>query len=355
MIEIDGGIGEGGGQILRTALCLSCITGRPFRIVNIRKGRKRPGLAPQHLASVRAASKVSGAEVAGDREGSVEISFSPGKLAAGDYSLDVGTAGSALLVLQTIAPALSFAGGKSTVLIRGGTHVPFSPSWHYADRVLLPTLRRAGIEASLSIERFGFYPKGGGSVRAEIPPAGGIRPLRLAERGKIRSVTGVSAVGNLPLSIAQRQRDVALAVLESRFAGLPFPVEIGTVAVPSPGTGTFLFLAAETEACVAGFTALGERGKRAEAVGEEAAESLAGHLATGRALDPYLPDQVAVHLAMCGEQSLFTTSRITRHLITNLSTIGLFREFSWDVEGEEGKPGTVRIGPGVSPSAGGGF
>lgn len=345
MIEIDGAWGEGGGQVLRTALCLACLLGVPFRIVNIRKGRKRPGLAPQHMASVRAAALVSGAGVEGNREGSVALSFSPGRLRAGDYSIEVGTAGSALLVLQTIAPALSFAEGKSTVVVQGGTHVPFSPSWHHADRVLLPTLRGIGIRAALSVERFGFYPKGGGAVRAEIFPAEKVRPLRLAGRGNIVAVRGVSAVGNLPPSIARRQRDAALSVLGSRFPGDPFPVEIGTEAVSSPGPGTFLFLAAETEHGAAGATALGGRGKRAEAVGEEAAEALAAHLATGRALDPHLPDQLAVYLALCGEESLFTTSRITRHLMTNLDVIGRFREFSRDVEGAEGTPGTVRVGP----------
>ncbi|NNG47233.1 MAG: RNA 3'-phosphate cyclase, partial [Deltaproteobacteria bacterium] len=225
MIEIDGSHGEGGGQILRTALSLSCLTGKPFRIVNIRKGRKKPGLAPQHLVSVRAASEISGAQVSGDRQGSVELVFSPGEVKGGDFSLDVGTAGSTILVLQSIVPALLFTRGKSTVTVRGGTHVPFSPSFHYAASVLVPALGRLGAKLSLSIGSYGFYPKGGGAIRSEIFPSEGIRPLGLPERGKIHAVTGWSAAGNLPLSIARRQRDSAMEAIQSRLRDESFPVD----------------------------------------------------------------------------------------------------------------------------------
>ncbi len=348
MIEIDGSFGEGGGQILRTALSLSCLRGEPFRIVNIRKGRRRPGLMPQHIASVRAAQAICGARVEGDREGSVELVFSPGEVTAGDIALAVGTAGSALLVLQTILPPLLFAREKSAVTIRGGTHVPFSPSYHYAACVLLPMLRRLGAEASIAIESYGFYPRGGGEIRAEIVPAKGIRPLCLPERGKILSVTGWSAAGNLPLSIARRQRDAARKTLASRMGDGAFPVDIGILSVPTPGQGTFLFLTVETEHCVAGFSSLGARGKRAETVGEEAAASLAAHCETGTSLDPYLPDQLALYLAMCGKDSTFSTSRLTNHLVTNIETIRMFQPFRCSLEGEVGMAGAARIGPGDS-------
>ena len=347
MIEIDGSHGEGGGQVLRTALSLSCLSGKPFRIVNIRKGRKKPGLAPQHLASVRAAREISGAQVSGDRQGSVELVFSPGEVRGGDFSLDVGTAGSTLLVLQTILPPLLFAREKSTVTIRGGTHVPGSPSFHHAAFALLPTLRRLGLHVSLDIETYGFYPRGGGKIRAGILPADRVLPLRIAERGKVQAIRGWSGVGALPLSIAKRQRDAANRAIGSRLRDGTFPTEIEVLSVPVTGQGTFLFLSVETDHAVAGFASLGERGKRAEDVGEEAAASLAAYCETRAALGPHLPDQIVLYLATCKEGSSFTTSRVTEHLATNLWTIGQFREFRCSVEGEVGMPGTVRIGPDV--------
>lgn len=345
MVEVDGSYGEGGGQILRTALSLSCISGRPFRMINIRKGRKNPGLAPQHLVSVRAAGEISGAHVSGDRPGSVELVFSPGEVKGGDVTLTVGTAGSALLVLQTIVLPLLFARERSTVTVRGGTHVPGSPSFHYASSVLFPALGRLGAGVSVSIGSYGFYPRGGGEIRAEIFPSKGIRPLSLMERGRILSVTGCSGAGNLPLSIARRQRDAAVMEISSRLPDAGFPLDIEVLSVPTPGQGTFLFLLAETENGLAGFSSLGERGKRAETVGEEAAAALLAYRETGAALDPHLPDQLLPYLALCGEDSAFTTSRVTDHLLTNLRTAGLFREFRSSVEGEAGMPGTVRIGP----------
>lgn len=343
MIEIDGSYGEGGGQILRSALTLSCLLNKPFRIVNVRKGRKKPGLMPQHLVSVRAAQRISGAEVSGDLKGSTELTFVPRGVRGGDYTFDIGTAGATSLVLQTVIPALLFSGAKSTVTLTGGTHVPFSPSFDYLAGVFAPMLRRLGLEVRLEIDAYGFYPRGGGKVRAGITPATAIKPLHATERGRMLAVTGSSAVGNLPLAIAQRQKDAALEAIHCRFHRLAEPVRITLVDAPTPGQGTFLFLAAESEHAVAGFTALGERGKRAETVGAEAAAELLGYCGTDAALDPHLADQLILYLALSGEKSVFTTSCITRHLLTNLWVVGLFQPISYRIEGEEGKPGRVLL------------
>lgn len=343
MIEIDGSYGEGGGQILRTALSLSSLLGKPFRIYNIRKGREKPGLMPQHLVSVRAAQRLSGAEVSGDAKGSAELSFLPRRVEEGEFEFDIGTAGSTSLVLQTLLPALLFCSGKSRVTLLGGTHVPFSPSFHYLAEVFAPFIRRLGLEVRLDIDAYGFYPRGGGRIRAEIWPSRGTMPLRLTGREKLLRLDGVSAVGNLPVSIAERQREALREVILPKVHKLESPVRIVILDAPTPGQGTFVFLRAEAANTIAGFTSLGARGKRAEAVGEEAGREFLTYYRTEAALDPHLADQAVLYLALCEERSVFTTSSISRHLLTNLWVLGLFHEFRYRVEGTEGAPGRVTI------------
>jgi RNA 3'-terminal phosphate cyclase (ATP) len=344
MIEIDGSYGEGGGQILRTALSLSCLYQKPFRIFNIRKGRRKPGLMPQHVTSVKAAQQISSADVRGNHPGSTELVFSPGGVKAGNFVFDIGSAGSTMLVLQTLAPPLIFAKKMSSITLKGGTHVPFSPSYHYVAEVFVPLLGRIGPEIRLSIESYGFYPKGGGKITAELIPIKRLGPLRVSERGRISSLKGFSGVGNLPHSVAERQRN---ALMERLYSGEVKPgctTAVEVMNVPTPGQGTFIFLKAEAENSIAGFTALGERGKKAELVGEEAATEFLQYYERGVALDPYLADQIVLYLSLCEEESFFTTSRITRHLNTNLWVIGLFHEFRYSVEGDLGKPGKIVTG-----------
>jgi RNA 3'-terminal phosphate cyclase (ATP) len=360
MIEIDGSYREGGGQILRTALSLSCLFQKPFRISNIRKDRKKPGLMPQHLTCVRAAQLLSNAEVAGDYIGSTELLFSPREMQTGEFYFDIGTAGSTSLVLQTLIPAIVFSNvsgnQKTTITLKGGTHVPFSPSFHYLDNIFASFLRKLGIEINLSIESYGFYPQGGGKVRAEIVPVKNIKPLNITERGALLKLRGYSGVGNLPFSIAERQRNTLLEEIFSSIAALTptfeevgegsfenFPVDIDLLNVSTPGQGTFIFVQSESEHSTAGFTSLGERRKMAEIVGEEAAKEFLAYYETGAAIDPHLADQIVLYLSMCNERSVFTTSCITEHLMTNLWAIGLFHAYKYSVEGEPGKPWIVRI------------
>jgi RNA 3'-terminal phosphate cyclase (ATP) len=200
-----------------------------------------------------------------------------------------------------------------------------------------------GIQINLFIESHGFYPKGGGKIKADISPVKEIRPLKVMERGNILRLKGYSGVGNLHISIAERQKTALMERIYSQIKDLSVPVDVDTSSVTTPGQGTFLFLRSDSENSVAGFTSLGERGKKAETVGEEAAAEFLRYYATGAALDPHLSDQIVLYLSICKEASDFSTSCITDHLITNLWVIGLFHEYKYAVEGEIGKPGVVRV------------
>ncbi|MBI5745457.1 MAG: RNA 3'-phosphate cyclase [Nitrospirae bacterium] len=342
-IKIDGGYGEGGGQILRSALALSSLTKRPMEVHNIRKGRKNPGLQPQHLTSVLAAQKIASADISGAALGSQHLRFLPKGIQGGNYSFDVsekkGSAGSVTLVLQTILLPLSLAIRGSTIGIIGGTHVPWSPSFQYLDHIFLPVAKRIGLDIRLTLERWGFYPKGGGKVEAEVLPAGSFSAIDIKERGDLKRIWGVSATSNLPRSIAERQRDQAVTILKGR----GFAPQIDIVEAPSIGQGTFLILITEFENSIAGFSSLGARGKRAEKVGEEAATAFLDFYQSGAALDPYLADQLLPYLAIAKGESIITTSRISRHLLTNIWVIEQFLPVKFIVEGKEGEPGKITV------------
>jgi RNA 3'-terminal phosphate cyclase (ATP) len=258
---------------------------------------------------------------------------------AGDYFFDIGTAGSTSLLLQAILLPLIFAKNKSSLSLKGGTHVPLSPPFHYISEIFIPILHKLGIDVKASIESYGFYPRGGGRVRVEIKPVGVINSTNFLERGKIKGVHGFSGVGNLPLSIAERQRDAALKILASQ--GIEAEIEI--LSVPTPGQGTFIFLEAVTDNCLAGFSSLGERGKKAELVGEEAVHNFLDYHSTSACLDHHLSDQIVLYLAVAQGESSFTTSEISGHLLTNLWVVEKFLGIHYRVEGEIGKPGRVTI------------
>jgi len=345
MVRIDGAHGEGGGQVLRTALALSCVLGKPFAIKNIRAARKRPGLQPQHLAAVQAAAAVGRAEVQGAELSSPTVEFRPTGTRAGALLVDVAesrsSAGSVTLVLQTILLPLSFLEQVSTVTVTGGTHVPWSPSLHYLSDIVAPLLSRLGVRTEFTITSWGWYPRGGGRVSARITPAQERPALSLSDRGRLLRVSGISAVSNLPDHIAERQRDRARAVLGR--SGIDAQIDV--LSAPSTGRGSFLFLRAEFENLSAGFGSLGAIGKRAEEVADEACTELLSHLHAHGALDPHLADQVVPWLAFCRGTSEITTSRVTRHLLTNLWVLQQFMDVAVEVNGNEGAEGRIIIRP----------
>jgi RNA 3'-terminal phosphate cyclase (ATP) len=343
VIHIDGSFGEGGGQILRTSMALSCVLGKPVEIVNIRRDRMKPGLQPQHLTAVIAAAAISRADVQGAELSSTAIKFLPGPISGGDYVFDVsqkkGSAGSTSLVLQTIILPLCFAERPSSITVLGGTHVPWSPTFHYLKYIFLPILSRINSPIDLNIKKWGWYPAGGGAVTARINPPAEFRPLRITNRGALLRVTGLSATANLPQDIALRQRDRALHAL--RHKGIEADIEI--IEASSPGKGTLVFLQAEFENITAGFDALGAIGKRAEEVAEEACHKLFRHLDASGAVDPHLADQLIPYLALARGDSEFTTSRVTQHLLTNIWAVQQFLDVGIHLEGKEGEGGHITI------------
>jgi RNA 3'-terminal phosphate cyclase (ATP) len=339
MIRIDGAAGEGGGQVLRSALTLSLLTSTPFEIVHIRAGRHKPGLMAQHLQAVAAAAAVGGARVEGAHPGSTSLVFEPTVIRPGHYRFEIGTAGSTSLVLQTVFLPLAFAHGPSTLEITGGTHVAWSPCYHYLELHWLPYLREMGVAAELALVRAGFYPRGGGQVTARIRPANLLRGLSLVERGRLTKIFCLSAVAQLEQSVAERQSREAL----TRLACLPVHIESRNISLPSPGKGTVFLTLAEFERTRCCYYALGERGKPAERVAEEAVDSFLAFLDTDGAIDEFLADQLLLPLALAHGTSELRTARVTPHLLTNAEVIRRFLSARIEIIGFPGKAGLVRI------------
>jgi len=314
--------------VLRTSLSLSALLGEAVRIENIRARRPKPGLQAQHLTGVLAIAQICDAEVRGAELGSQTLIFAPqSPPQAGDYTFDVaearkgGSAGATSLVFQTLLLPLAFADGDSHLTLRGGTHVAWSPPFHYLKHVYLPTLAQMGIKATVEINRWGWYPMGGGEIRAKVKGKGTesrrLSPITLVERGELKRLWGISALSNLPAHIGQRQKHQA----EKRLRERGFTPEIEIVDAPSPGQGTVVFLVAEFEKAIAGFTSYGAPGKRAEDVAEEACQEFIQYYESGQALDKHLADQLILPMSLVEGQSSFTTCAITQHLLTNLEVV----------------------------------
>lgn len=318
MIEIDGSQGEGGGQVLRTALTLAMITGQPFLIRDIRAGRPKPGLMRQHLASVRAAAQVSGARVEGDALGSTSLRFEPGPVQAGVYEFSIGTAGSSTLVLQTVVPALLYAAGQSVVHVSGGTHNSKAPPAEFLQRSYGRVLADMGAQVDFRLERAGFYPAGGGAVRATIKPLQGWRRLDLAARGERRAAYAESLVAAVPAGVASRELDCVAKAMgwsgeQLRFQPLP----------NDWGPGNALLLTLEHEHVTEVFVAFGEKARRAEEVARDAVAQARRYIASGAAVGEHLADQLLVPMALAGGGS-FTMDVLSQHTRTNAEVIARF-------------------------------
>lgn len=328
MLDLDGALGEGGGQVLRSALSLAAVTGRAFRMERIRAGRDRPGLRNQHLAAVRAVAEVCDAGVEGAEPGSGEITFDPGRVRAGTYRFSTGSAGSAVLVFQTALPPLLAADGPSRLVLEGGTHNIYAPPFEFLDRAYLPLVERvtgAGVEAEL--ERPGFYPAGGGRFRARVRPPdpgpdgedAGAR-LELLERGAEVARRARAIVSALPRHIAERELSIAHAMLDMRPDALE-TVEVSGEEAAGPGNAVMIELAFDRVTEV--FTGFGRKGKPAEEVAREACRRALDWLDTGVPVGPRLADQVLLPLALSAGGA-FRTVEPTRHARTHARVIRAF-------------------------------
>jgi RNA 3'-terminal phosphate cyclase (ATP) len=317
-LVLDGSVGEGGGQILRTALSLAALTGRPFEIERIRANRRKPGLLRQHLTAVRATAAICGAVVHGDEPGSQSLRFEPGAVTAGEYRFAIGTAGSTTLVMQTVLPPLLTASGASRVTIEGGTHNPLAPPVDFFERSFLPFVRRMGPRVVLTLERCGFYPAGGGRIVVEVEPVKALAPFELVERAPVVRKRARSLVAGLPRRIAERE----LAVVQESLGLAADDLEVVELA-HGQGPGNVLSIQLEMEHHSEVFTGFGEHGVRAEAVAAGAIEAARAYLASGEPVGEHLADQLLVPLAMSGG-GRFRTGPASRHLTTNVDVVQLF-------------------------------
>lgn len=337
MLTLDGSQGEGGGQILRSALALSMATGTPFRIDQIRAKRAKPGLLRQHLTAVQAATQICGAEVLGAALGSSRLDFKPGTVKPGEFTFSIGTAGSATLVLQTVLPVLLTAPAPSTLILEGGTHNPFAPPFDFLARAFLPLIGRMGPRVEVNLERHGFFPAGGGRFTVRIEPAAKLARLDIPSRGEIRGKRARALVANLPGSIAERELGIVREKLGWGDSCLH------TESARSIGPGNILLLEIESEHVTEVFTGFGERGRPAEDVAGMAVEEARAYLAAEVPVGEHLADQLMLPMALAGG-GRYVTTELSSHSKTNLEVIRLFLNTLVKVEQRERRTMQVTFG-----------
>jgi RNA 3'-terminal phosphate cyclase (ATP) len=353
-ILLDGSEGEGGGQILRTALSLSAITGRPFAIHRIRASRMKPGLRPQHREAARATAALCGADLSGAEVGSTRLEFRPTTRAtAGDREIDIGTAGSCPLLFQTLCWPLALAGAPSRLTLRGGTHLQHSPTFHYLAMIFAPAAARLGFRFDLELQAAGFYPEGGGAMTATIHPAHAMPPLDLRHRGMLREVEVLAMVAGVPFDVADRLAQGALR----RLRDMGVAAEATKLPVPARhSAGSHLLLAAHFDRTCAGHGEIGERGAPPDRVADAAVRDFATLLRGGAAVDLHLADQLLLPAALLAAgfvpppagvvpTTRYTVSAVTRHLLTNVDVVRRFLDADVAVLGRDGEEGEVRVQP----------
>jgi len=339
MLTIDGSEGEGGGQVLRSALALALLTGQPFRIENIRAGRKKPGLMRQHLTAVKAAATIGRAELPELRLRASDLEFRPRDVVPGDYTFSVGSAGSACLVLQAVLPPLLVAGGPSRLILEGGTHTTFAPCYDFLARVYLPLLRRMGAGVRSQLERPGFIPAGGGRFQVDVIPTARPKQLELLQRGRLVSQKAVACVAHIPREVAERE----VSAIRKKLSWSEQETEVVELK-DSSGPGNVVMLEIESEGVTEMFTTVGERGVRAETVGKRAAGRAAQYLASEAPVGLHLADQLMIPMAMAGA-GRFLTTELTEHARTNMKVIEKFLPVRFEAIERTAKEVLVEVVP----------
>ncbi len=353
-ILLDGSLGEGGGQILRTALSLSAITGRPFAIRNVRAHRIKPGLRPQHSEAALATARLCAAELTGAEVGSDRLTFRPrAPVRSGEHLFDIGTAGSTALLLQTLAWPLALAGGTSHLTLRGGTHQQHSPSFHDLALVWAPAVARLGFRVDLALHAAGFYPEGGGELAATVEPAHPMPPLDLRHRGTLEQVEVVAVVSGMPATVTERVADRAVRKLRD----IGIAAEATRVPVPSRRSqGNQLLVLATFARTRAGFGALGDRGHTPDRAADDAVAACARFLRGGAAVERHLGDQLLLPAALAAAGLLrappgirpvtrYSVEAVTKHLLTTAEVVRRFLDVDVAVLGREDEEGEVRVQP----------
>ena len=324
-ITIDGSFGEGGGQVLRSSLALSLITGKPFEIHHIRSKRKKPGLMAQHLTSVNAAVEIGCAKVSGNIIGSTTVIFDPTCINAGNYHFNIGTAGSCTLVLQTILLPLMISDKPSSICIEGGTHNPFAPPYDFLKKAFLPLIQQMGPEVSIQLITHGFYPKGGGKIEVNISPSKELKHFTLCDRGQLITINAIAKVAQLPESIAQRE----LKTIAKKMNITDNNLHLETIN-NSNGPGNVVSVEIQSEHCTEVFTEFGKIGVSAEKVASKVARSASQYLLEPVAVGKYLADQLLMPMAMTGKGK-FTTLAPSQHTLTNIEIIKKFLDVEFRI------------------------
>jgi len=330
MLQIDGSQGEGGGQIIRSSLALSAVTGKPFCVKDIRAGRKKSGLKRQHVTCVKAAREICGGDAIGAELNSSELTFAPGPIETRDFYFSIGTAGSTTLVAQTVLPALMLADGPSTVTVEGGTHNPGGPPFDFLDRVYLPQVRKMGPDFKATIESYGFFPVGGGKIKIEITPTESLGPLCLIEREQKTKATIKALVSNLPIDICNRELDIV------RRKGKWHQAQCHAIEIKnSPGPGNVLMMEFDSGNVNEIVTGFGSKGVRAEDVARRAYRESKPYIEGNFPVSEHLADQLLLPMGLAasqGKSSEMVTGPLSLHTTTHIDILKMFLDIQVAVE-----------------------